>query len=569
MPTWDELDQQAEVREAARQEKNRAGVRTAGACFIRQPGQKLPPVLAAKRENRRRKKQAAEMRRHAAEQDVVAKSQKALLLMDLRLQGIAEEEAERVAEETYKKQLAVQKSSEQMRNEMRINDEATRIFNAWDDDGDGQLNPAELRQALALAGFNTGTSFVEDIMDEFDTDGDGMMDLDEFKIMMHVLYAGERKRGWAESLRLAVLGNAHAIYGSETLTDREIERYKAIFHDADESGDMLLDEGELQHLLVNTGFMHGQRKFVYDAMRTMDTSGDGAIDFGEFLEFMVKIKEMYAASQGFLATMRLGGTGSAGSDTPAPPLPPMIEAGYFKVARYVPSVAPTFERRWCQMMPNGHLYVADTRGGVMRMAEKPYSFAANTGRSYDKKGSIVIDLAYVDEVRPSPTGNASKCKFDVITLTDVWYFKAENKESCAAWIPALVAWRDHLAFKYYCRASGTPFTDVPGADAVGRQPGPPPSGVGASARKSRATTEGSFTRRSESRVGASSFETPQKVRSPLARSNSKASSFGSRRSLRSASQMSATEDSFDDDDDDEDPDSGTDEEESVHGSMRD
>jgi hypothetical protein len=54
-----------------------------------------------------------------------------------------------------------------------------------------------------------------------------------------------------------------------------------IFHEADDSGDMLLDEGELQALLVSKGFMHGQRGFVFEAMRTMDTSGDGAIDFGE------------------------------------------------------------------------------------------------------------------------------------------------------------------------------------------------------------------------------------------------------------------------------------------------
>jgi hypothetical protein len=44
---------------------------------------------------------------------------------------------------------------------------------------------------------------------------------------------------------------------------------------------MLLDESELQALLVTKGFMHGQRAFVFDAMRNMDTSGDGAIDFGE------------------------------------------------------------------------------------------------------------------------------------------------------------------------------------------------------------------------------------------------------------------------------------------------
>ena len=67
------------------------------------------------------------------------------------------------------------------------------------EDGDGTLSPAELRQALALAGFNTQTNFVEEIMEEFDTDGDGFIDKDEFQVMMHALYTGERSgRGFLQ-----------------------------------------------------------------------------------------------------------------------------------------------------------------------------------------------------------------------------------------------------------------------------------------------------------------------------------------------------------------------------------
>jgi Ca2+-binding EF-hand superfamily protein len=182
------------------------------------------------------------------------------------------------------------------------------------------LSPAELRQALALAGFNTvrfhfitcihtpymyiiplhtamrihkyqGTDFVEEIMEEFDTDGDGMMDVDEFRVMLHVLYTGQRSKGLFGMIASMLPGvSDHAIYQNEVLTDKEIDMYKKVFNDADESGDMLLDEGELQFLLVKSGFIFGQREFVYEAMRNMDTSGDGAVDFGEFLVFMAKIK---------------------------------------------------------------------------------------------------------------------------------------------------------------------------------------------------------------------------------------------------------------------------------------
>jgi Ca2+-binding EF-hand superfamily protein len=326
---------------------------------------------------------------------------------------------------------------------------------------DGQLNPAELRQALALAGFNTNTDLVEEITDEFDTNGDGMIDMDEFKIMLHVLYKGARRRGVFDNVKSWFVDNPYGVYGNDVLTDAEIDAYKQIFHDADESGDMLLDEAELQSLLVESGFMHQQREFVYDAMRTMDTSGDGAIDFGEFLEFMVKIKTNKAKKASALASLGLESLLTGGPEQ-APPLPKVMEPGYFKVARYVPMLAPSFEKRWCEMSTDGKLLIAESRGAVMRMKEKGVAAGAASmnGRAYDRNHCTAIDLAYVDEIRTSPSGNASGCKFDLITLTDVWYFKSETREVCNAWIKELLVWREHCAFKHYALNRGLPFHDV-------------------------------------------------------------------------------------------------------------
>jgi len=137
MPTWAEMDSLESSLNAERKEENRKGIRSKGAAFIRQPGQKLPPYLQAQKENKRRIKEAAERKKYEAEQDAVAQAQKAMILMDLRKQGMREDYAEQEAENQYKKNLSAQaeKSIEEMKNEARINDEATRIFNAWDDDG--------------------------------------------------------------------------------------------------------------------------------------------------------------------------------------------------------------------------------------------------------------------------------------------------------------------------------------------------------------------------------------------------------------------------------------------------
>jgi hypothetical protein len=137
MPTWAEIDKIESSLTAERKEDNRNGIRTKGAVFIRQPGQKLPPYLQAQKENKRRSKEAVEKKKYEAEQDAVAQAQKAMLLMDLRKQGVRAEDAEKEAEAIYKKNIdsLANKSLEAMQNESRINDEATRIFNAWDDDG--------------------------------------------------------------------------------------------------------------------------------------------------------------------------------------------------------------------------------------------------------------------------------------------------------------------------------------------------------------------------------------------------------------------------------------------------
>ena len=57
-----------------------------------------------------------------------------------------------------------------------------RAFAAFDGDGDGSITKDELAKGLAAAGV-TGEE-IDGIVAEADTDGDGLIDYDEFCVMM-------------------------------------------------------------------------------------------------------------------------------------------------------------------------------------------------------------------------------------------------------------------------------------------------------------------------------------------------------------------------------------------------
>jgi hypothetical protein len=146
------------------------------------------------------------------------------------------------------------------------------------------------------------------------------------------------------------------------------------------------------------------------------------------------------------------------NENAAPPAPRGKISGYFKVARFVPLLAPSFQRRWVEVQ-GGEIFVAETRGAVMRLLERRANPEVKTGRAYDRDGEVVIDCAYIDEVRPSTTGNAAGTKFEVTTLTESWYFKGESKEAAGQWQADIVLWRDHTNYVLYEKNFADIFAD--------------------------------------------------------------------------------------------------------------
>ncbi|KAK4804174.1 hypothetical protein SAY86_003991 [Trapa natans] len=134
--------------------------------------------------------------------------------------------------------------------------EAKRVFEKYDKNGDGKISSEELREALNSIGPGAATSDETDLMiSELDKNGDGHIDFDEFM----EFFAG--------------------CGGDETLRDA------FDYYDLDRNG--LISAEELHSVLGKLGekfSLSDCRKMI----RSVDRDGDGNVNFEEFKEMMTR-----------------------------------------------------------------------------------------------------------------------------------------------------------------------------------------------------------------------------------------------------------------------------------------
>jgi Ca2+-binding EF-hand superfamily protein len=58
------------------------------------------------------------------------------------------------------------------------------LFNRFDENGDGKISPAELRQCMEAIGENALAKFAEKVVDILDTDQDGLLGFDSFVMLL-------------------------------------------------------------------------------------------------------------------------------------------------------------------------------------------------------------------------------------------------------------------------------------------------------------------------------------------------------------------------------------------------
>ena len=130
-------------------------------------------------------------------------------------------------------------------------------FRLFDKDGDGNITLAELGAVMKSLGQNPSETEIQDMMNEVDSDGNGMIDFPEFLTMM------------ARKMKT---------------TDFE-EELRAAFDVFDKDGNGFITAQELAIAMKNLGEKMTQDD-IQRMIREADLDGDNQIDFEEFKKMM-------------------------------------------------------------------------------------------------------------------------------------------------------------------------------------------------------------------------------------------------------------------------------------------
>ncbi|XP_072953042.1 calmodulin-like protein 6 [Typha angustifolia] len=140
------------------------------------------------------------------------------------------------------------------------------VFSTFDRDGDGFVTSAELEESLKRLGLSTTSAEVTRMMEKVDSNGDGLIDLEEFR-ELYELFSSGRQEGEEE--------------GDEM-------HLKEAFDVFDDNGDGLITAEELGLVLRSLGLKQGGLvEDCHEMIRKVDKDGDGKVNFEEFKKMMV------------------------------------------------------------------------------------------------------------------------------------------------------------------------------------------------------------------------------------------------------------------------------------------
>ena len=168
-------------------------------------------------------------------------------------------------------------SNEEAENdEHMIISEMKRVFDTYDENGDGYICKSDLGKFMRKLDVHMSEEEISCMIESVDVNGDGYVDFEEF-LELHTFLTDAGELDW--------LGSS-----AEEQDDDEDAELLAAFQVFDKNQDGFISVTELQTVLRNLGINLGVE--VQDCRRmisAVDRNNDGQVDFSEFKQLMAGI----------------------------------------------------------------------------------------------------------------------------------------------------------------------------------------------------------------------------------------------------------------------------------------
>ncbi|XP_021899249.1 calmodulin-like protein 2 [Carica papaya] len=144
--------------------------------------------------------------------------------------------------------------------------ELKRVFGTFDKNGDGFITKQELRESMKSMRMSMTETEVEEMVSKLDSNGDGLIDFEEFCLVYD--------------------DGSHGEMGEEG-GGEETGELKEAFDVFDKDRDGLISVDELGSVLFALGLQEGKRvEDCREMIRKVDVDGDGMVNFDEFKKMM-------------------------------------------------------------------------------------------------------------------------------------------------------------------------------------------------------------------------------------------------------------------------------------------
>ncbi|XP_068648985.1 calmodulin-like protein 3 [Aristolochia californica] len=137
--------------------------------------------------------------------------------------------------------------------------ELEMVFATFDKNGDGSITKLELKESLENLGLFVTKEQISTMVEKFDSNQDGLIDLEEFCALYESMVKGEEDEG----------------------EGKELDSLKEAFNVFDENGDGLITAEELGLVMTSLGLNRGAED-CKNMIKKADKDGDGKVNFEEF-----------------------------------------------------------------------------------------------------------------------------------------------------------------------------------------------------------------------------------------------------------------------------------------------